>query len=66
MKDLRDGEWGNLPPRLRDELAESLSETFNPVYRAATEAFYRRIAELSQQQAEKAASESHQQYSIFQ
>ena len=52
MKDLREGEWGNLPPRLRDELAESLSETFNPVYRAATEAFYRRIAELSQQQAE--------------
>jgi len=53
MKDLREGEWGNLPPRLRDELAESLSETFNPVYRAATEAFYRRIAELSQQQAEE-------------
>lgn len=53
MKDLREGEWGNLPPRLRDELAESLSETFNPVYRAATEAFYRRIAEMSQQQAEK-------------
>ena len=53
MKDLREGEWGNLPPRLRDELAESLSETFNPVYRAATEAFYRRIAELSQEQAEE-------------
>ena len=53
MKDLREGEWGNLPPRLRDELAESLSEQFNPVYRAATEAFYRRIAELSQQQAEE-------------
>lgn len=52
MQELRDGEWGNLPPRLRDELAESLSETFNPVYRAATEAFYRRIAELSKQQAE--------------
>lgn len=52
MKDLREGEWGNLPPRLRDELAESLSETFNPVYRAATEAFYRRIAELSEQEAE--------------
>lgn len=53
MKDLREGEWGNLPPRLRDELAESLSETFNPVYRSATEAFYRRIAEMSQQQAEE-------------
>ncbi|MGB0767161.1 MAG: hypothetical protein ACPGYV_05585 [Phycisphaeraceae bacterium] len=53
MKDLREGEWGNLPPRLRDELAESLSETFNPVYREATEAFYRRIAEMSQEQAEE-------------
>lgn len=53
MKDLREGEWGNLPPRLRDELAESLNETFNPVYRSATEAFYRRIAELSAQQAEE-------------
>lgn len=53
MKDLREGEWGNLPPRLRDELSESLSEEFNPVYRAATEAFYRRIAELSGQQNEE-------------
>lgn len=53
MKDLREGEWGNLPPRLRDELAESLSESFNPVYRAATEAFYRRIAEMSGQAAEE-------------
>ena len=52
MEELREGEWGNLPPRLRDELAESLGESFNPVYRAVTEAYYRRIAELSQQQAE--------------
>ncbi|MEM9414367.1 MAG: hypothetical protein AAGA29_02665 [Planctomycetota bacterium] len=52
MEELREGEWGNLPPRLRDELAESLGETFNPVYRAITEAYYRRIAELSRQQAE--------------
>lgn len=52
MEELREGEWGNLPPRLRDELAESLGESFNPVYRAITEAYYRRIAELSQQEAE--------------
>ena len=44
MQDLREGEWGNLPPRMRDELSESLGESFNPVYRAMTEAFYRRIA----------------------
>lgn len=53
MEELREGEWGNLPPRLRDELAESLGETFNPVYRSVTEAYYRRIAELSRQQAEE-------------
>jgi len=57
MKDLREGEWGNLPPRLRDELSESLSEEFNPVYRAATEAFYRRIAELSGQQNNEEGNE---------
>ena len=51
MQELREGEWGNLPPRLRDELAESLGESFNPVYRAVTEAYYRRIAELSRQEA---------------
>ena len=43
--------------KLRNELAESLSEPFNPVYRAATEAFYRRVAELSQQQAEQDAQQ---------
>jgi len=53
MQELREGEWGTLPPRLRDELAQSLGESFNPVYRAMTEAYYRRIAELSQQAAEE-------------
>jgi hypothetical protein len=38
-------EWGNLPPRLRDELTEGLSEPFSPVYRELTEAYYRRLAE---------------------
>ena len=52
MEELREGEWGNLPPRLRDELAESLGESFNPVYRSVTEAYYRRLAELSRQEAE--------------
>ncbi len=38
-------EWGGLPPRLRDELSEGLSERFSPVYRDLTEAYYRRLAE---------------------
>ncbi|MEM6393512.1 MAG: hypothetical protein AAF797_12115 [Planctomycetota bacterium] len=49
MKDLREGEWGNLPPRLRHELTESITEAFSPVYRRHTEAFYRRIAESLRQ-----------------
>ena len=38
-------EWGNLPPRVRDELLQGLSERFSPVYREMTEAYYRRLAE---------------------
>lgn len=38
-------EWGNLPPRVRDELTEGLSEQFSPLYRELTEAYYRRLAE---------------------
>ena len=38
-------EWGNLPPRLRDEVMEGVREKFSPVYRELTEAYYRRLAE---------------------
>ena len=38
-------EWGNLPPRLRDELVEGANERFSPVYRQLTEWFYKRVAE---------------------
>lgn len=38
-------EWGNLPPRLRDELTEGLSEEFSPAYRELTEQYYRALAE---------------------
>ncbi len=38
-------EWGNLPAHLRDELLQGLAEPFSPVYRALTEAYYRRLAE---------------------
>ncbi|MEE9211044.1 MAG: hypothetical protein V3U29_00135 [Phycisphaeraceae bacterium] len=41
-------EWGNLPPRLRDELLQGLGERFSPVYRELTEAYYRRLAEQGQ------------------
>ncbi|MFG0249741.1 MAG: hypothetical protein ACF8OB_12705 [Phycisphaeraceae bacterium JB051] len=38
-------EWGNLPPRLRDELMQGTQERFSPVYEKQTEAYYRRLAE---------------------
>jgi hypothetical protein len=38
-------QWGNLPPRLRDELSEGLDEEFSPVYQSMTEEYYRRLAE---------------------
>ncbi|MFW6335612.1 MAG: hypothetical protein ACOC3G_00585 [Phycisphaeraceae bacterium] len=44
LEELRE-EWGSLPPRLRNELSEGLSEPFSPVYRELTESFYRRLGE---------------------
>jgi hypothetical protein len=38
-------EWGNLPPRLRDQLLEGTREKFSPVYRDLTEQYYKRLAE---------------------
>ncbi|MCC6581623.1 MAG: hypothetical protein IT440_14420 [Phycisphaeraceae bacterium] len=40
--------WGNLPPRLRDQLQQGQEERFSPVYQELTEAYYRRLAEQSQ------------------
>jgi hypothetical protein len=37
--------WGNLPPRVRDELIEGIGEKFSPVYREMTESYYKRLAE---------------------
>jgi len=42
-------QWGNLPPRLRDELSEGLDESFSPVYQSLTEQYYRRLAEQAQE-----------------
>ena len=41
----RRSEWGNLPPRLRDELSEGLKERFSSTYRSLTEAYYQRLAQ---------------------
>ncbi len=38
-------EWGNLPPRLRDQLLEGTREKFSPIYRDLTEQYYKRLAE---------------------
>lgn len=40
-------EWGNLPPRLRDELIQGLREKISPIYRTMTEEYYRLLAEES-------------------
>ena len=37
--------WGALPERFREALLEGAGDPFSPLYRAATEAYYRRIAE---------------------
>ena len=48
MEELR-REWGNLPPRLRDELSEGLREKFSPMYRRLTERYYRGLAETTEE-----------------
>lgn len=39
--------WGFLPQRVRDALSQGSSDTFSSLYRSATEAYYRKIAEES-------------------
>lgn len=40
-------EWGNLPPRLRDEVLQSVDERPSATYRRLTDAYFRRLAEES-------------------
>lgn len=40
-------EWGNLPPRVRDQLLQGLEDRFSPLYKQLTEQYYRRLAEES-------------------
>lgn len=42
-------EWGNLPPRLRDQLLQGLEDQYSPLYRRMTERYYQRLAEEAQQ-----------------
>lgn len=37
--------WGALPPRVREALRQAQDERFSAMYKAATEAYYRRLAE---------------------
>lgn len=37
--------WGALPPRVREALQQGSSDAYSAVYRAITEAYYRRLAE---------------------
>ncbi len=38
-------EWGNLPPRVREELQQGTQEHFSPVYRGLTERYYQRLSQ---------------------
>lgn len=41
----KQSQWGNLPPRVRDELLQGLSDQFSSVYRELTSRYYQRLAE---------------------
>jgi hypothetical protein len=41
-------EWGNLPPRVREQLLEGMSERFSPVYQEMTESYYKRLGKEGQ------------------
>ncbi|MEX2672498.1 MAG: hypothetical protein WD294_10350 [Phycisphaeraceae bacterium] len=41
----RVSEWGDLPPRLRDELMQGMEDSFSQLYRQLTERYYERLAE---------------------
>ncbi len=42
--------WGALPPRVREALQQGSSDAYSAVYRAITEAYYRRLAEEANNQ----------------
>lgn len=38
-------EWGNLPPRVRDQVMQGMEDSFSQLYRQLTEQYYERLAE---------------------
>ena len=38
-------EWGNLPPRVRDQLLQGRSDKYSSHYERLTREYYRRLAE---------------------
>ena len=40
-----DASWGQLPPRVREQLMQGMGESYSAVYRRLTERYYRRLAE---------------------
>ncbi len=42
-------QWGNLPPRVRDQLMQGLNEKFSSVYEQMTRSYYRRLAQEQQE-----------------
>lgn len=41
-------EWGNLPPRLRDQLRQGKDDRYSDLYKLLTQQYYRRLAEEAQ------------------
>ena len=41
-------QWGDLPPRLREQLIQGMRERFSLIYRSLTEDYYRCLAEEAQ------------------
>ena len=52
LEEAREG-WGGLPPRLREALTDGLDEPFSPVYRSATEDYYRRLSRRAAEEAQR-------------
>lgn len=43
--------WGNLPDKMRDEMADAFQEEFVPAYEALTRAYYKRVQEEAERRA---------------
>jgi len=42
-------EWGNLPPRIREQLHQGMRQGFSSVYKRLTESYYKRLSEEAQE-----------------